>query len=138
MAISTILISSDSSEESVGTSSGHVLWFGRIPTNVPATPPTVTPPTIHIDTTLTPTEIPTVLPIVPPSPDYTLTSPDYSLASDTETEPSEDPSSDHILPLPATSPFLSSINDSSYNDTPDISPPPTHEIPPIEVAPSTS
>ncbi|GJZ96225.1 hypothetical protein Tco_0668559 [Tanacetum coccineum] len=110
MAISTILISSDSSEESVGTSSGQVLWFGRIPTNVPATPPTVTPPTIHVDTTLTPTEIPTA-------------------------EPSEDPSSDHIPPLPATSPFLSSINDSSDSDTPDISPPPTHEIPPIEVAP---
>ncbi|GKG20738.1 hypothetical protein Tco_0380539, partial [Tanacetum coccineum] len=50
MAISTILISSDSFEEGVGTSSGYVLWFGKIPTIVPATTPAVTPPTTHVDT----------------------------------------------------------------------------------------
>ncbi|GKD75642.1 hypothetical protein Tco_1333924, partial [Tanacetum coccineum] len=98
------------SEESVGTSSGQVLWFGRIPTIVPATTPTVTPPTTHIDTTLTPTEIPTISPIISPSLDYTPASPDYSPASDTEPDPSEDPLSDHIPPLPATSPFLSSTD----------------------------
>ncbi|GKG36605.1 hypothetical protein Tco_0444283, partial [Tanacetum coccineum] len=95
------------------------------------------PPTNHVDITLTPTEIPTVLPIVSPSPDYTPTSPDYSTASDTEPEPFKDPSSDHIPPLPATSPFLSSTDDSSDSDTPDIPPPPTPEIPPIEVAPAS-
>ncbi|GKA17102.1 hypothetical protein Tco_0696939 [Tanacetum coccineum] len=135
MAISTILISSDSSEESVGTSSGQVLWFGRIPTTVPATTPTMTPPTTHIDTILTPTKIPTVSPILPPSPNYTPTSPDYSPASDMKPDPSEDPSLDHIPPLPATSPFPSSIDSSSDNDTPDTPPLPTHEIPPVEPIP---
>nr|GFA06777.1 hypothetical protein [Tanacetum cinerariifolium] len=42
------------------------------------------PPTTHVDTTLTPTKIPIVSPIVPSSPDYTLASPNYSHASDTE------------------------------------------------------
>ncbi|GKA91045.1 hypothetical protein Tco_0812915 [Tanacetum coccineum] len=107
-----------------------------IPTTIPDTIPTVTPPTTHVDTTLTPTEIPTISPIVSPSPNYTPASPDYSPASDTKPDPSEDPSSNHI-PLPATSPFLSSTNDSSDSDTPDTPPSPTHEIPPIEVAPPT-
>ncbi|GJV94302.1 hypothetical protein Tco_1545879 [Tanacetum coccineum] len=95
-------------------------------------------PTTYIDTTLTPTKIPTVSPIIPPSPDYTPASPDYSPASDTEPDLSEDPSSDHIPPLPATSPFLSSIDDSSDSDSPDTPPLPTHEIPSVEVAPPTS
>nr|GEX94629.1 hypothetical protein [Tanacetum cinerariifolium] len=63
---------------------------------------------------------------------YTPASPDYSSASDTEPDPSEDPLSDHISPLPATSPFLSSSDDSSDSDSLDIPPSPTHEIPPIE------
>ncbi|GKG44267.1 hypothetical protein Tco_0485705, partial [Tanacetum coccineum] len=77
-----------------------------------------------------------VSPIIPPSPDYTLASPDYSpaspdysLISDTEFDPSKDPSSDHIPPLPATSPFLSSIDDSSNSDTPDTPSSPTHGTP---------
>ncbi|GJS04186.1 hypothetical protein Tco_0320694 [Tanacetum coccineum] len=135
MAISTILISSDSSKESAGTPSGQVLWFGRIPTTVPATIPTVTPPTTHIDTTLTPIEIPTISPIVPPSPDYTPASLNYSPASDTEPNLSEDPSSGHIPPLLATSPFLSSTDDSSDSDTPNTPPLPTHEILPAKVVP---
>ncbi|GJZ73874.1 hypothetical protein Tco_0638020 [Tanacetum coccineum] len=92
----------------------HVLWFGKIPTTVSATTPTVTPPTTHVDTTLIPAEMPTVSPIP---------------------DPSEDPSSYHIPPIPATSPFLSSIDDSSDSDSLDTPPPPTHEIPPVEVAP---
>ncbi|GJW91971.1 hypothetical protein Tco_0169524, partial [Tanacetum coccineum] len=138
MAISTISISLDSSKESVGTSSGRVLWFGRIPTTVPAITPIVTLPTTHIDTTLTPTEIPTILPFVPPAPDYTPASPDYSLTSDMEPDPSEDPSLDHIPPLPANLPFLSSIDDSSDSDAPNTLPSPTHEVSPVEVAPPTS
>ncbi|GJR50028.1 hypothetical protein Tco_1400549 [Tanacetum coccineum] len=50
---------------------------------------------------------------------YTPVSPDYSPASDTEFDPSEDPSSDHIPPLPATSPFLLPTDDSSNSDIPD-------------------
>ncbi|GJS78112.1 putative reverse transcriptase domain-containing protein [Tanacetum coccineum] len=99
MAISVISVLSDSSEESVGTPPGRVLWFGRIPTTIPGTTPTVTPYTTHVNTTLTPT------------------SPDYSPASDTESDLSEDPLSNHIVPLPAISPFLSSTDDSSDSDT---------------------
>ncbi|GJY53073.1 hypothetical protein Tco_0444737, partial [Tanacetum coccineum] len=123
MAISVISVSSDSSEESVGTSTGRVILFGTIPTTIPDTTPSVIPPTTHIDTT----PIPTVSPTIPPSPDYTPASPDYSPASDTEFDPSEDPSSDHIPPLPATSPFLSSTDDSSDSDIPDTPPSPTYE-----------
>ncbi|GJW32526.1 hypothetical protein Tco_0052558, partial [Tanacetum coccineum] len=85
----------------------------------------MTSPTTHIDTT----SIPTISPTIPPSPDYTPASPDYSPASDMEFDPSEDPSSDHIQPLPATSPFLSSIDDSSDSDIPDTPPSPTHGTP---------
>ncbi|GJU22550.1 hypothetical protein Tco_1155892 [Tanacetum coccineum] len=106
MAISVISVSSDSSEESVGTPAGRVILFGTIPTTILDTTPTVTPPATHIDTTLIPAEIPTVSPIIPSSPDYTPASPNHSPASDTEFDPSEDPSSDHVPPLPATSPFL--------------------------------
>ncbi|GJY23778.1 putative reverse transcriptase domain-containing protein [Tanacetum coccineum] len=46
--------------------------------------------------------------------------------SKTGSDPSEDPSSDHIPPLPATSPFLSLTNDATDSDTPDTPPSPTH------------
>ncbi|GKC76124.1 hypothetical protein Tco_1126898 [Tanacetum coccineum] len=115
MDIFVISVSSDSLEESVGTSAGRVILFGTIPTTIPDTTPTVTPPITHIDTTLTPA-----------SPDYTPSSPDYSPTSDLEFDPSEDPSSDHIPPLLATSPFLSSIDDSSDSDILDTPPSPTH------------
>ncbi|GKD91859.1 hypothetical protein Tco_1371696 [Tanacetum coccineum] len=110
MAISTILISSDSSEESVGTPSGRVLWFGRIPTTVPATTPTIDPPVIHDDTSLIPTKTPTILPI-------------------TSTIPPIAPATHY------TSPFIHT--DSSDDDTLNTPLSPTHEIPPVEVAPPT-
>ncbi|GJY23651.1 hypothetical protein Tco_0397309 [Tanacetum coccineum] len=72
-------------------------------------------------------ETPIITPTIPPSPDYTPASPDYSPASDSESNPSEDPSLDHIPPLPATSPFLSSINDTTDSDSPDTPPSPTHD-----------
>nr|GEV26790.1 putative reverse transcriptase domain-containing protein [Tanacetum cinerariifolium] len=53
----------------------------------------------------------------------------YLPASDTESDPSEDPSSDRIPPLPAILPFLSSTDDSSDSDTPDTPPSPTHSTP---------
>nr|GFA74477.1 hypothetical protein [Tanacetum cinerariifolium] len=84
------------------------------------------PPSTHVDTT----PIPIAASTIPPSPDYTPASldytpasPDYSPASDTESNPSPD----HIPPLPANSPFLSSTDDSSYNDIPDTPPSPTHD-----------
>ncbi|GJS85056.1 putative reverse transcriptase domain-containing protein [Tanacetum coccineum] len=55
-------------------------------------------------------ETPIIAPTISPSPDYTPASPDYSLASDSESDLSEDLSSDHIPPLPVTSPFLSSYD----------------------------
>nr|GFA21494.1 ulp1 protease family, C-terminal catalytic domain-containing protein [Tanacetum cinerariifolium] len=76
--------------------------------------PSVTPPSTHIDTALTPT-----------SPNYIPASPDYSPTSDMKSDPSEDPSSDHIPLLPAISPFLLSTDDSSDSDTPDTPPSPT-------------
>ncbi|GJZ13634.1 hypothetical protein Tco_0548864 [Tanacetum coccineum] len=133
MAISVILVSSYSSEESVGTSTGRVILFGTIPTTIPDTTPFVILPTTHIDTT----PIPTVSLIVPSLPDYTPASPDYSPASDTEFDPSEDPSLDHIPPLPATSPFLSSIDDYLDSDIPNTPPLPTHGRPFTEITLST-
>nr|GFA09876.1 hypothetical protein [Tanacetum cinerariifolium] len=112
MAISAILVSSDSSEDSVGTPTGRVILFGTIPTTIPDPTLSMTSPTTHIDMT----PIPTVSPTIPPSLDYMPASPNYSPAYDTEFDPSEDTSSDHIPPLPATLPFLSSTDDSSGRD----------------------
>ncbi|GJU01567.1 hypothetical protein Tco_1111905 [Tanacetum coccineum] len=82
-------------------------------------------------------ETPIITPTIPPSPDYTPASPDYLPASDSESNPSEDPSLDHIPPLPATSPFLSSINDTTDSDSPDTPPSPTHDHSSLDL-PSTS
>ncbi|GJV35389.1 hypothetical protein Tco_1407866 [Tanacetum coccineum] len=136
-AISVISVSSDSSEDSVGTPVGRVILFGTIPTTILDTTPVITPPSTQTDTTVIPIEIPIIAPTIPPSPDYTPASPDYSLASDTESDPSEDPSSDHIPSLPAISPFLSSSNDTTNSDTPDTPPSPTHGTPFTEITAST-
>nr|GEZ46486.1 hypothetical protein [Tanacetum cinerariifolium] len=63
MAISVILISSDSSEESVGTSTAQVIVFGTIPTIILAIAPTDDLSVIHDDTLLVPTKTPTIPPI---------------------------------------------------------------------------
>nr|GEV28755.1 hypothetical protein [Tanacetum cinerariifolium] len=96
MAISVILISSDSSEGSVGTRAGRVILFGTIPATIPDTTPVITLPTTQTDTTVIPIETTIIAPTIPPSLDYTPASPDYSPASDTESNPSEDPSSLHF------------------------------------------
>ncbi|GJZ34586.1 putative reverse transcriptase domain-containing protein [Tanacetum coccineum] len=138
MAISVISISSDSSEDSVGTPIGRVILFGTIPTTIPDTTPVITPPATQTDTPVIPTETPIIAPTIPPSPDYTPASPDYSPASDSESDPSEDPSSDHIPPLPATSPFLSSGGmKTPDSDTPDTPSSPTHDTPFTEITAST-
>ncbi|GJU27129.1 hypothetical protein Tco_1165750, partial [Tanacetum coccineum] len=81
-----------------------------IPTTVPVTTPTIDPHVIHDDTLLIPAETPTISPI-------------------TSTIPSTAPTTHY------TSSFI--YIDSSDNDTPDTPPSPTHEIPPVEVAPPT-
>nr|GFB30317.1 hypothetical protein [Tanacetum cinerariifolium] len=104
MATLVILISSDSSEDSMGTPIGRVILFGTIPTTIPDTTLMIAPPTA---------DTPIIAPTIPPSPDHTPASPDYSPASEEESDPSEDPASGHIPPLPATSPFLSSDDDTT-------------------------
>nr|GEW47738.1 hypothetical protein [Tanacetum cinerariifolium] len=137
MVISVILVSSDSSEDSVGTPAGRVILFGTIPATIPATTLVITLPTTQTDTTLIPTEAPIIAPTIPPSSDYTPASPDYSPASDIESDPSEDPSSGHISPLPVVLLFLSSDNDTIDSDTPDTPPSPTHGILFTEITSST-
>ncbi|GJU73374.1 hypothetical protein Tco_1264779 [Tanacetum coccineum] len=58
-------------------------------------------------------------------------------SSEDSFDPSEDPSSDHIPPLPATSPFLSSTDDSSVSDILDTPPSHTHGTPFTETTFST-
>nr|GFA23456.1 hypothetical protein [Tanacetum cinerariifolium] len=128
MATSVISISSDSSEDSMGTPAGRVIMFGTIPTTIPDTTPMIALPT---------TDTPIVAPTIPPSPEYTPASPNYSPASETESDPSEDPASGHIPPLPAISPFLSSDDDTTDSDTPDTLPSPTHDTPFTEITAST-
>nr|GEX25546.1 hypothetical protein [Tanacetum cinerariifolium] len=90
MAFSIILISLDSSEESVGTSIDRVILFGTIPTTVPATAPTTYLLVIHDGTPLIPTHTPTISSTVPTIP--------------------------YIAPIiQYTSPFI--CTDSSENDT---------------------
>nr|GEY74193.1 hypothetical protein [Tanacetum cinerariifolium] len=84
----------------------------------------ITPPT---------TETPIITPIIPPSHDHTPASPDYSPTSEAESDPSEDSTSGHIPPLPATSPFLSSDDDTTDSDTPDTPSSPTHDTPFTEI-----
>ncbi|GJW25752.1 putative reverse transcriptase domain-containing protein [Tanacetum coccineum] len=65
MAFFVISISSDLSEESVGTSTAQVILFGMIPATISTTAPTIDLPIIHDDTPLIPTDTPTILSIVP-------------------------------------------------------------------------
>ncbi|GJZ34290.1 hypothetical protein Tco_0580107 [Tanacetum coccineum] len=64
MAIFVVSISSDSSEESVGTSTVRVILFGMVYTAIPATVPIIYPPVVHDDTPLILTETPTIPPVV--------------------------------------------------------------------------
>nr|GEV85826.1 putative reverse transcriptase domain-containing protein [Tanacetum cinerariifolium] len=102
----------------MGTPVRRVILFGTIPTTILDTTLVIAPPT---------TETPIVAPTIPPSPDYTPASPNYSLASEAESDLSEDPSSGHIPSLPVVSPFLSSDDDTTDSDTPDTPPSPTHD-----------
>nr|GFD24063.1 hypothetical protein [Tanacetum cinerariifolium] len=112
----------------MGTPAGRVILFDTIPTTILDTTPMIT---------LSTTETPIITPTIPPSPDYTPTSLYYSLASEVESDPSKDLASGHIPPLPATSPFLSSDDDTTDSDTPDTPPSPTHDTPFTEITAST-
>nr|GEW44869.1 hypothetical protein [Tanacetum cinerariifolium] len=68
MAIYVIFISSDTSEESVGTSTARVILIGTISVDILATVPTIDPPIVHDNTPLIPTETPTIPPITPTIP----------------------------------------------------------------------
>ncbi|GJW86513.1 hypothetical protein Tco_0161853 [Tanacetum coccineum] len=109
MAFSVILILSDSSQESVGTSTARVSLFGTIPTIVPATAPTADLPAIHDDTPLIPTDTPNISPIIPTIPSIAPT-------------------------IRYTSPFI--CNDSSNSDTLNTPPSPIHDTPPTKISPS--
>nr|GEU43291.1 reverse transcriptase domain-containing protein [Tanacetum cinerariifolium] len=130
-------VSSDSSEDRVGTPAGRVILFGTIPTTIPDTTLVITLPTTQTDTIMIPTETPIIEPTIPLSPDYTPASPDYSPASEAKSDPSEDLSSGHIPPLPVVSPFLSSNDDTIDSDTPDTPPSPTHGTPLTKITAST-
>nr|GEV99447.1 putative reverse transcriptase domain-containing protein [Tanacetum cinerariifolium] len=132
MDISIILVSSDSSKGSLGTSTRRVILFGTIPITIHDTL-SIIPPSAHIDTT----PIHIVSCTIPPLPDYTPASPDYSPASDTKSDPSKNPSSDHVPPLPSILPFLSSTDDSSDSDITDTPPSPAHGTPFTETTLST-
>ncbi|GJW77049.1 hypothetical protein Tco_0138731 [Tanacetum coccineum] len=88
MAFSVISISSDSSKESVGTSTAQVILFGTIPTTIP---PITDLPILYDDTLLTPT-IPTIPPIAST---ILYTSPfidtDSSGSDTPDSPPSQDP-----------------------------------------------
>nr|GEV14411.1 hypothetical protein [Tanacetum cinerariifolium] len=107
------------------TSYGHFDYFISLDSSEDST-----------DTTVIPIETPIIALIIPPSPDYTLVSPDYSPTSEAESDPSEDPSSGHIPPLPAVSTFLSSDDDTIDSDTPDTPPSPSHDTPFTEITAS--
>nr|GFA91159.1 hypothetical protein [Tanacetum cinerariifolium] len=96
MAISIILISSDSLEESVGASTARVILFGTIPTTIPPTTPTIDLPVIHDDTQLTPIVLPTIptIPHVAPTIQYT------SLFIDTDLSDSDTPDSPQLQDPP--------------------------------------
>nr|GEV57943.1 hypothetical protein [Tanacetum cinerariifolium] len=97
--ILVILVSSDSSEDSVGTPVRRVILFGTIPTTIPDTTPVITLPTTQTDTTVIPIETPIIAPTISPYLDYTPASPDYSLASEIDDTPDTPPSPTHSTPF---------------------------------------
>nr|GEV35569.1 hypothetical protein [Tanacetum cinerariifolium] len=92
MAIFVVSISSDSSKESVGTSTAQFILFGTIPTAIWATVPIVDPPVVHDDTPLIPTETPTIPPVVSTlSRSFPFMYIDSSDSDTSERPPSHDP-----------------------------------------------
>ncbi|GJU86571.1 hypothetical protein Tco_1294117 [Tanacetum coccineum] len=104
MAAPVILISSYSSEESVGSSTSRVIWFGTIPTNIPGA------------------KTPIIPPVAPEAEAAIVASPvgvlDLIVYSSTDSNLSDDlPSPEHASTLPATSPFLYSDSSEASSDS---------------------
>ncbi|GJW36442.1 hypothetical protein Tco_0059362 [Tanacetum coccineum] len=119
MVASVTSISSESSEESVGSSTSRVILFGTIPTVIPADVSTIVPTILEVAAIVTP-------------PIGVL---DQDIHTTLEIDPSEDSSSSvHALVAPITSLFLCSdssepsrdFSDSDSSDS--LSPPDSHEV----------
>ncbi|GJV09117.1 putative reverse transcriptase domain-containing protein [Tanacetum coccineum] len=112
MAASAIVISSDSSDKSVGSPPSRVILFGVIPTVIPAIP-------------VISSETPVVSPVAPVV-ETTIVAPPTGLRdlipySDSDSDsPDNMASTEYISPLPATSPFLctDSLETSDSSDGP--------------------
>ncbi|GJZ88782.1 hypothetical protein Tco_0660564 [Tanacetum coccineum] len=102
MAASAIIISSDSSDESVGSPPSRVILFGDIPTVIPSTS-VVAPETSTIAPVIS-SAAPVVETTLVASPTGLCGLVPYS-GSDSDS-PDEMSSPEHISPLPAISPFL--------------------------------
>ncbi|GKB77548.1 hypothetical protein Tco_0944443, partial [Tanacetum coccineum] len=102
MAASAIAISSDSSDESVGSPPSWVILFGDIPTVIPSTS-VVAPETSTIAPVIS-SATPVVETTLVASPTGLCSLVPYS-GSDSDS-PDEVSSLEHISPLPAISPFL--------------------------------
>nr|GEW95395.1 hypothetical protein [Tanacetum cinerariifolium] len=96
MAKSVVLISSDSSEESVRTSTAWVILFGTIPTAILTTVPIVDSPVVHDDTPLIPTETATI----PPIDLYEVTVARWKSRVAVRSSPPSPPTLRQILPAP--------------------------------------
>nr|GEY68323.1 hypothetical protein [Tanacetum cinerariifolium] len=128
MAFSIILISLDSLDESVGTSTTRVILFGTILIEILATVPTIDPPIVHDDTLLIPTKTPTIPPIA-----LTLPYTSLFLYTDSSDNDSSYTQSSPTHDLPYTSPFLHT--DSPDKDSSDTPSSPTHDLPSTEITP---
>ncbi|GKC88102.1 hypothetical protein Tco_1148751 [Tanacetum coccineum] len=125
MAIYVISISSDSSEESVGTSTARVILFGMISTAIPATVPIVDPLVVHDDTPLIPSETSTIAPVFSTLPHTSLFLYTDLSNSDTSKRP------------PSQDPYEVTVAWRNSRVAARSSPPssPTHDIPPTDMTP---
>ncbi|GKB26327.1 hypothetical protein Tco_0865728 [Tanacetum coccineum] len=117
MVAHIISISSDTSEESVGSSTSRVVLFGTIPIVIPDDASTMVHVTISPVIHDSAAKIPIIPPKEPKAGVIVVTSPDGVLDlitySSTDSDSSEDPSSPkHAPTTPTTSPFLCSSDSS--------------------------
>nr|GEU54291.1 hypothetical protein [Tanacetum cinerariifolium] len=131
MAALVILISSDPSKESVGSSISRLILFGTIPTDILATIPVIVPPVVHDDILAIPTETPIIPPVAPEAEAAIVASPagvlELIVYSSTDSNQSKDISpQEHAPTLPDTSLFL--CTDSSKTSSP------SHDFSPVVVA----
>ncbi|GJX26627.1 hypothetical protein Tco_0232923 [Tanacetum coccineum] len=125
MAASVIIISSDSSDESVGSPPSRVILFGDIPTVIPSTS-VIAPETSTIAPAIS-SAAPVVETTLVASPTGLCGLVPYT-GSDSDT-PDEVSSPEHISPLPATSPFICT----DPSETPDSSDGPPSQDPYVAI-----